>query len=76
MNPAVMFYWPPQTFDAPPAPDTWRGVRVPADLKPNWDQPEALWWRMGVIAAQWAPGDSKTDDPEADDGATIIRSVN
>lgn len=32
-------------------PETYRGVRVPEVLRPNWDQPEASWWRLGVNAA-------------------------
>jgi hypothetical protein len=33
------------------APDRYRGVKVPEALVPNWDQPEADWWRRGVDAA-------------------------
>lgn len=29
-------------------PITYRGVKIPETLKPNWDQPEAFWWRKGV----------------------------
>ncbi len=37
----------------PPAcPDKYIDVLVPLTLKPNWDQPEAEWWRRGVAAAR------------------------
>ncbi len=41
------------TSPAPPTdgPETYRGVAVPEGLRPNWDQPEAHWWRVGVKAA-------------------------
>ncbi|WP_030248226.1 hypothetical protein [Streptomyces sp. NRRL S-455] len=29
-------------------PETYRGVTVPETLRPNWDQPEAHFWRAGV----------------------------
>lgn len=29
-------------------PETYLGVTVPGGLRPNWDQPEAHWWRGGV----------------------------
>lgn len=32
-------------------PETYRGVTVPEVLRPNWDQPEAHWWRTGTDAA-------------------------
>jgi hypothetical protein len=40
----------------PPAPPTdgpglYRGVTVPEALRPNWDQPEAHFWRAGVDTA-------------------------
>lgn len=41
-----------RTAPAPPppvdGPETYRGVPVQAGLRPNWDQPEAYWWRLGV----------------------------
>lgn len=40
------------TLDVPkPAgPATYRGITVPEILRPNWDQHEASWWRLGVNA--------------------------
>ncbi len=35
-------------------PAAYQGVAVPATLQPNWDQPEAAWWRAGVTCAQEA----------------------
>lgn len=32
-------------------PETYRGIQVPRELRPNWDRPEAIWWRRGVDAA-------------------------
>jgi hypothetical protein len=32
-------------------PETYRGVTVPETLRPNWDQPEAHFWRAGVDVA-------------------------
>lgn len=32
-------------------PETYRGTPVPVVLRPNWDQPEASWWRAGVLNA-------------------------
>jgi hypothetical protein len=33
------------------APNRFKGAPVPEALVANWDQPEADWWRRGVIAA-------------------------
>jgi hypothetical protein len=38
----------PGTKDPATGPDTYRGIPVQAGLRPNWDQPEAHWWRLGV----------------------------
>jgi hypothetical protein len=36
------------------APDMYMGTPVPESLKPDWDRPEADFWRLGVIATvQW-----------------------
>lgn len=39
---------PPQPTDGP---ETYRGIPVYEGLRPNWDQPEASWWRIGADAA-------------------------
>jgi hypothetical protein len=31
---------------------TYWGVSIPDTLRPNWDGPEAEWWRTGVRDAQ------------------------
>lgn len=38
------------------APTSYHGIPVPESLQPNWDQPEALWWRKGVDGGLGHPG--------------------
>jgi hypothetical protein len=40
--------WPGPPTDGP---ETYRGVTVPEALRPNWDQPEAHFWRQGADVA-------------------------
>lgn len=45
----------PQPVPPTDGPPTYRGVGVPEVLRPNWDQPEAHWWREGVKVALGVP---------------------
>lgn len=33
-------------------PATYRGVDVPAYMRPHWNSPQAMWWRAGVEATR------------------------